>query len=373
MNKKIGIVLGTRPEAIKLIPVYLELKRTFSSVELISTGQHYSMLEQIFKFFEVTPDISLNVMTTNQSLSGLTAKLTECLQTCYEERKYDLVIVQGDTTTAMTASLVAYYNRIKVAHIEAGLRTYNKYSPFPEEINRQIIGRIADFHFAPTQKAMNVLAKEEIKNSFLVGNTVIDSLLFCSQKIENNLSKYKEKFSFIGNFEKLVLITGHRRENFGEGFDGICDAIRTLSETYPSFLFYYPVHLNPNVKDKVYAVLSDLDNVMLNEPLPYDDLIFLMSRSYIILTDSGGIQEEAPSLNVPILVMRDTTERPEGIENGCAILVGTSSEKIVEEFNNLVDNKSHYQQMAEAVNPYGDGKSSVAIASILKKQIDNYC
>lgn len=371
MLNKIGIVLGTRPEAIKLIPVYQELKKVFPSVELVSTGQHFTMLEQIFHFFDVTPDVSLEVMTTNQSLAGLTAKLAERLQTCYDEKGYDLVIVQGDTTTAMTASLVAYYNRIKVAHVEAGLRTYNKFSPFPEEINRQIIGRIADYNFAPTSRAMEVLGKEGITKSYLVGNTVIDSLLYCLQKVEVNATPYEKKFPFIHQFEKLVLITGHRRENFGEGFDGICSAIRTLSETYPGYLFFYPVHLNPNVKDKVHVLLSGLDNVMLSDPLPYDELVFLMNRSTIILTDSGGIQEEAPSLNVPLLVMRDTTERPEGIENGCALLVGTSSEKIISEFNRLITDKAHYQNMAEKINPYGDGKSSVAIAAILKAESNN--
>lgn len=371
MIKKIGIVLGTRPEAIKLIPVYQELKKVFPSVELVSTGQHFSMLEQIFNFFEVTPDISLEVMTANQTLSGLTARLTDSLQSCYDERKYDLVIVQGDTTTALTASLVAYYNRIKVVHVEAGLRTYNKYSPFPEEINRQLIGRIADFHFAPTLNAMKLLAKEDAKNSFLVGNTVIDSLMFCLKKLKSDPSQYEKKFSFISGFKKLILITGHRRENFGQGFDGICSAIKTLSLAYPDFLFYYPVHLNPNVKDKVYTVLSDVKNIMLSDPLPYDDLIFLMSRSYIILTDSGGIQEEAPSLNVPILVMRDTTERPEGIENGCALLVGTDPERIIAEFNSLIENVPHYNQMADAANPYGDGRSALSIAAILKEQAAN--
>jgi UDP-N-acetylglucosamine 2-epimerase (non-hydrolysing) len=367
MFNKIGIVMGTRPEAIKLIPVYLELKKVFPSVELVSTGQHFSMLEQIFTFFEVRPDVSLDVMTPNQTLSGLTSRLAEKLQTCYEERGYDLVIVQGDTTTAMMASMIAFYNRIRVAHVEAGLRTYNKYSPFPEEINRQVIGRIADYHFAPTEMAMNVLEKEGLEKRFLVGNTVIDSLLLCLQKIKAKESVYKEKFKAVSNYDKLVLVTGHRRENFGQGFDEICNAIRELSASYPRILFYYPVHLNPNVKDKVHSVLEGLENVVLDDPLPYDELIFLMSQSYIILTDSGGIQEEGPSLNVPILVMRETTERPEGIENGCAILVGTSSEKIIAEFNRLISDKAHYQFMAEAVNPYGNGTSSKAIAKSLSE------
>jgi UDP-N-acetylglucosamine 2-epimerase (non-hydrolysing) len=274
-------------------------------------------------------------------------------------------MVQGDTTTAMTASLVAFYNRTKVAHVEAGLRTYDKFSPFPEEVNRQIISRIADYNFAPTQKALNVLKDEGIKNNYMVGNTVIDSLDLCLKKVRSNKKMYEEKFRVISGYSKLVLITGHRRENFGQGFDEICSAIRQLSFNYPDFLFYYPVHLNPNVKDKVVSYLRDLSNVVLDEPLPYDQLIYLMSRSFIILTDSGGIQEEGPSLNVPILVMRDTTERPEGIENGCSVLVGTSAEKIMSEFNSLVNNEGRYIRMSQAPNPYGDGRASEYIAEVL--------
>lgn len=371
MFKKIGIIVGTRPEAIKLIPVYLALKEKNVPVELVSTGQHQSMLEQIFSFFEVKPDVSLDVMLPNQSLAVLTARLSERLQVCYEERKYDLVIVQGDTTTAMVASLIAFYNRIKVAHVEAGLRTYNKFSPYPEEINRQLISRIADYHFAPTQRAMAVLERENVQNVYLVGNTVIDSLLLCLEKVNKSRAYYETKYNVINNFERLILITGHRRENFGQGFEDICTAIKRLSEQYPSFLFYYPVHLNPNVQEKVQLLLSGLSNVILDRPLPYDELIFLMSRSYILLTDSGGIQEEGPSLNVPILVMRDTTERPEGIEGGCAILVGTNSEIIVTQFNKLVTDKAHYKRMAEALNPYGDGQSARYIIDYLLEEVTN--
>jgi UDP-N-acetylglucosamine 2-epimerase (non-hydrolysing) len=263
--------------------------------------------------------------------------------------------------------LVAFYNRIQVAHVEAGLRTYNKFSPFPEEINRQIISRIADYHFAPTQKALDVLKNEGAINSFLVGNTVIDSLLLCMEKIRGNEALYKKKYAHIDEYSRLVLITGHRRENFGRGFDEMCTAIRELSIHYPNYLFYYPVHLNPNVQEKVSQYLNDLSNVLLDKPLPYDELIYLMSRSHILLTDSGGIQEEGPSLDVPILVMRDTTERPEGIDNGCSILVGTSSEKIISEFNRLVKDESIYKRMADAPNPYGDGKSASHIRKILSK------
>lgn len=365
MFKNIAIIVGTRPEAIKLIPVYLELRKEFLSVELISTGQHASMLAQIFSFFEIHPDVALDVMVPNQSLAGLTSRLCDRLQTCYQERKYDLIIVQGDTTTAMAGSLVAFYNRIKVAHVEAGLRTYNKFSPFPEEVNRQIVSLVADYHFAPTQRAMDVLMKEGADNCYLVGNTVIDSLMLCLQKVRSNEKQYTEKFKIVNDYDKLVLITGHRRENFGKGFEEICFAIEHLSTNYPDYLFYYPVHLNPNVKDKVFHYLDGLKNVVLDEPLPYDGLIYLMSKSYIILTDSGGIQEEGPSFGVPILVMRDTTERPEGIENGCSVLVGISSEKIISTFNKLVNDKFSYRKMAEAGNPYGDGKSALYIAKIL--------
>ena len=365
MINKIGIIVGTRPEAIKLIPVYLELKKRFDVVELVSTGQHFSMLEQIFTFFDVQPDISLDVMLPSQNLAMLTSRLCERIQECIVERGYDLLIVQGDTTTAMTASLIGFYNRIRVAHVEAGLRTYNKHSPFPEELNRQIISRIADFHFAPTVNAFQVLEREGLEGRYMVGNTVIDSLLFCLDKVRSHKAKYAVRFPVVNKYRRLVLITGHRRENFGKGFEEICAAVRKLSDTYPDYLFYYPVHLNPNVKNKVELLLGGLKNVILDEPLPYDEIVYLMSRSFVILTDSGGIQEEGPTLNVPILVMRDTTERPEGIENGCAVMVGTSSEKIINEFNSLVMDTGRYQQMVKAINPYGQGDSSLRIAQIL--------
>jgi UDP-N-acetylglucosamine 2-epimerase (non-hydrolysing) len=325
------------------------------------------MLEQIFTFFDISPDLSLDVMQPNQSLGGLTARLSDTLTSLFREQQYDLVIVQGDTTTAMVASLMAFYHRIPVAHVEAGLRTYNKFSPFPEEVNRQIIGRIADFHFAPTQKAADILIKEGLNHVYCVGNTVIDSLLLCLEKVRNNEAVYRQQFDMIHRFQKLVLITGHRRENFGEGFEQICAAIKELAALYPSFLFYYPVHLNPNVKEKVYALLSGLPNVFLGNPLPYDELVFLMSQSFLILTDSGGIQEEAPSLNVPLLVMRDTTERPEGIDAGCAVLVGTDKMTIVNTFQQLSNDEHFYKSMARAENPYGDGTTALQIIRILKE------
>lgn len=365
MFNRLGVIVGTRPEAIKLIPVYLELKKRFDAVDLVSTGQHFSMLEQIFKFFDVRPDVSLDVMRPNQTLAGLTASLSVSIQECIDERRYDLLVVQGDTTTAMTAALIAFYNRIRVAHVEAGLRTNKKYSPFPEEVNRQIISRIADFHFAPTERAFRVLEGEGVEARYMVGNTVIDSLLLCLKKVQANESAYAARFAVINSFRHLVLITGHRRENFGKGFDDICAAIRDLSQAYPDYLFYYPVHLNPNVKNTVVLLLGGLPNVVLDEPLPYDEIVYLMSRAFLIMTDSGGIQEEAPSLNVPILVMRDTTERPEGIDNGCAVLVGTSKQKIASEFHSLVADSGRYQRMAQAANPYGRGESAARIAQVI--------
>jgi UDP-N-acetylglucosamine 2-epimerase (non-hydrolysing) len=367
MAKKYAIIIGTRPEAIKMIPIYLEMCVRGLEVDIVSTGQHASMLEQIYVFFGILPSQKLDVMQPGQNLSGLTARLTEALQNCFSTKKYDLVLVQGDTTTAFVASLVAFYNLIPVAHIEAGLRTHNKFSPFPEEINRQLISRIADYHFAPTQRALEVLINEGVNKCYLVGNTVIDSLHICLNRIKSRADEYASKFRIVQNYDKLVLVTGHRRENFGKGFEEICTAIRLLSTRYPGVLFYYPVHLNPNVKDKVELMLGGVSNVYLDEPLPYDELIYLMNRSYLILTDSGGIQEEGPSLNVPILVMRDTTERPEGIEAGCSLLVGTAPENIIEAFTHLMNESSVYNKMVSSSNPYGDGRSSGKIVDILEQ------
>jgi UDP-N-acetylglucosamine 2-epimerase (non-hydrolysing) len=365
MVKKIAIVIGTRPEAIKLIPIYIEMRARGWEVDIVSTGQHASMLDQIYDFFAIQPDLRLDIMRPDQTLAGLTARLTEALQNCFAQNRYDLILVQGDTTTAFVASLVAFYNQISVAHVEAGLRTHNKFSPFPEEINRQMITRIADYHFAPTQRALDVLKNEGVEKSYLVGNTVIDSLHICMNRVNGRVDQYTSKFGLVQEYDKLVLVTGHRRENFGRGFEEICTAIRQLSLQYPSVLFYYPMHLNPNVKVKVEQMLRGVSNVYLDEPLPYDELIYLMSRSHIILTDSGGIQEEGPSLNVPILVMRDTTERPEGIESGCSLLVGTSSEKIIAAFTQLMADSVVYENMASSPNPYGDGQSALRIVDLL--------
>lgn len=368
MLDRVAILIGTRPEAIKLIPVYLDLKRRGIKVEILSTGQHKQMLDQIFEFFHVTPDVLFDVMRPDQTMAGLTESLINRLQKHIDQHRYDMLIVQGDTTTAYVGALVGFYNRIPVSHIEAGLRTYNKFSPFPEEINRQMITRLADLHFAPTTLALNNLRSEGVSNAYMVGNTVIDSLYLCLDQIKNAPERYLDRFDKFSRFENVILITGHRRENFGQGFESICKAIQVLAEKYSNTLFYYPVHLNPNVRNHVRESLSGYENVWLDEPVPYDELVYAMSRCKLILTDSGGIQEEGPSLNKPILVMRDTTERPEGVDAGCAKLVGTSTDAIVQEFSILMENPEVYERMAAVSNPYGDGMASKRIGDILIDQ-----
>lgn len=369
--KQVAIILGTRPEAIKLIPLYLELKenKSFKPV-LISTGQHKEMLDQIFSFFDIQPDIQLNVMSPNQGLAGLTSLLFQKLEEVVSKHKFDGIIVQGDTSTAMVGAMIGFYNKVKVIHVEAGLRTYDKFSPFPEEINRRIIGLVADFHFAPTEKAAKALEKESLEGVYMVGNTVIDSLLWAMKKIEADEEKYQNniKTSFPGlENKRLVLVTGHRRENFGKGFEEICRALASLADKYKELAFVYPVHLNPNVRETVFKYLDGYDNIHLIDPLPYDQLLYLMSKSILILTDSGGIQEEAPSLNIPLIVMRETTERPEGIEAGCAVLAGITACNIVNSFVQIYEDQTVYSKMTEAANPYGDGKSAEKIVGILEE------
>lgn len=366
--KKIAIVLGTRPEAIKLIPVYLALKNNKDiQTALVSTGQHREMLAQIFDFFDITPDIDLDVMTHNQSLASLTGLVLNKIDNYLVENPTDMIITQGDTTTCMAASLAAFYRQIPVSHVEAGLRTGNKYSPFPEEVNRKITGVIADFHFAPTGRAEQALKAEGItENVHMVGNTVIDSLLLAYNKVQKGAEKYNRQFSdLLDASDRNILITGHRRESFGEGFKNICEAIIELAGRYAAHRFIYPVHLNPNVKDVVFDKLNDLENVKLIDPLPYDELIYLMSRSRLIMSDSGGIQEEAPSLNKPVVVLRETTERPEGLEAGCSILAGTNRDNIVEKVVTIMENREVYDKMAQAPNPYGKGDSADQINKIL--------
>lgn len=361
--------MGTRPEAIKVLPVYLELKKQ-PEVEaiLLSTGQHKEMLNQIFSFFQLLPDKELSLMRPNQGLAQITALLYEHLDSFMQLTKPDLVLVQGDTTTAMVASMVAYYSRIKVGHIEAGLRSYNKFAPFPEEINRKIISQVADIHFAPTQTAATNLEKEGAIDVHMVGNTVIDSLLLAKARIDLTIQQYERKFSSIlSTNQKLILLTAHRRENFGEGLQNICMAVKQLAQVNRDCVFVFPVHLNPNIQEAVKTILSGHENVHLLTPLQYDDMIFLLSRSYMVLTDSGGIQEEAPSFDVPIVVLRDVTERPEGVHAGCALIGGTKVEQIVEAFNSIYSDQDLYQKMKKAPNPYGDGNTAKRVKEIICK------
>lgn len=364
--RKVAVILGTRPEAIKLLPIYSILRRNeLTDVELISTGQHKEMLEQVFNLFKVSPKIDLNVMLKGQSLSELTGKIFLKLGAWIDKSKPDMIVVQGDTTTAMAAALIGFYNKIPLAHVEAGLRTYNRFSPFPEEINRQIIGNVADYHFAPTQKSYEVLVKEGKEKVFMVGNTVIDSLFSCLHLIN-------EKIHYINTFKEVllpgkrnVLITCHRRESFGDGIKNICEAIKIISQEHSDLNYIFPVHMNPNVSKTVNNVLDGINNVKILSPLKYDEIVYVLNNSILVLTDSGGVQEEAPALNIPVLVLRDTTEREEGVESGCSRLVGTDSDTIVNQVNLLLKDEIEYQKMANSPNPYGDGKAAERIADYL--------
>jgi len=372
MKKKISVVFGTRPEAIKLIPVILKLQKEGSfEINVCVTAQHREMLDQVLEIFEITPDVDLNLMKQNQTLSALTARIIESIDKYFSEYKPDVVIVQGDTTTVMAVSIVAFYHKICVAHVEAGLRTFKKYSPFPEEINRVLTSRIAEYHFAPTKISQNNLLKEGIEdeNIYVTGNTVIDALFLATEKVKekNPVIEGLNEDILLQNLKPYVLITGHRRENFGEGFINICESISELAKKYPNYHFIYPVHLNPNVREPVNKILSGNDNILLLEPQSYLPFISLMMNSKIILTDSGGVQEEAPSLGKPVLVMRDDTERPEAVTAGTVKLVGTDKTKIINEVSLLIDDSDYYKNMANAVNPYGDGYASERIKEILLK------
>jgi len=375
MNK-IAIIVGTRPEAIKLMPVFLAFKDSEKfQVDLISTGQHKEMLDQVFDIFNITPNVSLNLMTKNQSLNGLASKLTSNIDVLLLKNKYNGVIVQGDTLTAMISAMVAFNNKISVFHIEAGLRSYDLGHPFPEEANRKVIGVYSSMNFTPTDKASNALLKEGYNNDIVinVGNTVIDALNLVVNLINKNEQKYENEFSKIISPErKHILITAHRRENFGDGFTNICEAILELATMHKNIDFVYPVHLNPNVQNIVNSTLKNVSNIKLIPPISYDNIVYLMSKSYLILSDSGGIQEEAPSLNKPVVVLREKTERMEGIEKGCSILVGTSKEKIVNTVNQLLTNSNLYNKMCNITNPYGDGKSSKLIVKYITNFYTNY-
>lgn len=373
-NKRIMLVFGTRPEAIKMAPVIkaLEAKGCFD-LGVCVTGQHREMLDQVLALFKIKPDYDLNLMSANQSLSELTQRILLGMNDVLTRWKPDLLLVHGDTSTTMGASLSAYYHQIPVGHVEAGLRTGNIYSPWPEEINRKVVGAIATLHFAPTPSAKDNLLKENIADSaiFITGNTVIDSLLAVKSLILSDPSlenMLKESFPFLESGRKVILVTGHRRENFGDGFEKICDALLTIASD-PQVLIVYPVHLNPNVQAPVNRLLKNSHNIKLISPLEYVPFVYLMMRSTLILTDSGGVQEEAPSLGKPVLVMRDTTERPEAITAGGAKLVGTSAEAVVREVRTLLNNTTQYTTMAEAGNPYGDGRAAERIVSIISERI----
>ncbi|KZL17221.1 MULTISPECIES: non-hydrolyzing UDP-N-acetylglucosamine 2-epimerase [unclassified Pseudovibrio] len=363
------VIVGTRPEGIKMAPVINELKRRNDiKTTVVSTGQHREMLQSIFNDFGIYPDIDLDIMQPNQTLSSLTGKLFDKIDIVLREKQPDWVLVQGDTTSVQVGALCAFYHGIKVGHIEAGLRSYDMSAPFPEELNRRVAGLVATKHFAPTIESKNNLLREGIDEGcvHVTGNTGIDALLHMADIVNNKPPEINTKISnFTNKFSKYVLITGHRRENFGEGFENICFAIKELSIRWPEVGFLYPVHLNPNVQEPVKRIIGDRDNVLLTEPQDYRCFIYLMSNSRLILSDSGGIQEEAPSLKKPILVMRDVTERPEGVAAGCAELVGTSIKKIVSRASALLENVDEYALFATSQNPYGDGQASARIASSL--------
>jgi len=362
---KILICFGTRPEAIKMAPICLELKTMKMSFKLCVTGQHREMLHQVLAFFELVPDYNLNVMQPNQRLNELSARILTEMDIVFAKEDFDLVLVHGDTTTSTLVALAAFHRNCKVAHIEAGLRTYNKQSPFPEELNRQITGRIADFHFVPTEKARQNLLKEGVKNSIIVltGNTVIDALYITLNKIENGYTTtfIQDLYKTIDFNKKIILVTGHRRESFGEGFENICKAILEISQRN-DIEIVYPVHLNPNVQDIVYGRLTGKANIHLIPPLEYPSFIWLMSKAVLIISDSGGIQEEAPSLNIPVLVSREITERDEGIKAGCTFLVGTNTTKIIEKTNEILNEIKTSKKMN---NPYGDGKAAERVVGFL--------
>lgn len=382
--KKVMLVFGTRPEAIKMAPLVKEFEKHSNDFETIVcvTGQHRQMLDQVLQLFEIKPQYDLNIMKQGQDLYDVTARVLVGMRDVLKEVQPDVVLVHGDTTTSMAAALAAFYQQIPVGHVEAGLRTHNIYSPWPEEMNRQMTGRMATYNFSPTPLSRQNLLEEKVSESTITvtGNTVIDALYWVVDKIKNTESLSAElsaKLKIAGydvdrlsNGKKLVLITGHRRENFGDGFINMCTAIRDLTNKYTDVDFVYPMHLNPNVRKPIHEVfgedLSNLGNMFFIEPLEYLEFVFLMEKCNIVLTDSGGIQEEAPGLGKPVLVMRDTTERPEALEAGTVKLVGTNYDKIVSEVSMLLENKEYYDTMSKAVNPYGDGLACGRIVESLK-------
>lgn len=370
---KILSVFGTRPEAIKMAPLIIKLNsiREIES-KVCVTGQHRQMLDQVLDVFSIKADYDLNIMKPNQNLADITSAILMELGDVIDDFEPDVVLVHGDTATTFAASLAAYYRKIPVGHVEAGLRTGDIYSPWPEEANRKLTTVLAKYHFAPTEQSKNNLVLEGVKtdNIYITGNTVVDALLIVSSKLEENKHlniTMKNKFKYLDSNKKMILVTGHRRENFGKGFEEICKALVEIATLYPECQIVYPVHLNPNVREPVNRILNNISNIILIEPQEYLPFIYLMKSSYLILTDSGGIQEEAPSLGKPVLVMRDNTERPEAVKTGNVKLVGTDRKTIVENIITLFNDTERYKEMSEAANPYGDGNSSQKIVDILMK------
>ena len=371
--KKVLLVFGTRPEAIKMAPLAIALKALNDEFEtkVCVTGQHREMLDQVLSLFELEPDFDLNLMKPGQTLADITSGVLKGLNEVFDTWLPDVILVHGDTATTFAASLAAYYHKVQVGHVEAGLRTGDIYSPWPEEANRQLTSVLTQYHFAPTQNSYDNLIKENIDatNIVITGNTVIDALLTVKEKVETDQemqARFAQQFDFLDASKKLILVTGHRRENFGQGFEDICLALANIAQKNPEVQIVYPVHLNPNVQKPVNELLSGIDNIKLIEPQDYLPFVYLMNKSYLILTDSGGIQEEAPSLGKPVLVMRDTTERPEAVSAGTVKLVGTDPVVIEDSVMELLENENLYKKMTEAHNPYGDGTACQQIINFLK-------
>jgi len=374
--KKVLIVFGTRPEAIKMAPLVKEFQKDSMNfnIKVCVTAQHREMLDQVLNLFQITPDYDLDVMQPGQNLYDVTSNILLKIKPILEDFDPDVVLVHGDTATTFATSLAAYYQKIKIGHVEAGLRTGNLYSPWPEEGNRRLTGVLTDYHFSPTETSRKNLLNEGVNESsiFITGNTVIDALQLVINRIDAdkslklNIEKTIAQSGFKEIYSKFILVTGHRRENFGQGFLNICEALKVLADGNPDINILYPVHLNPNVRKPINELLSNISNIKLVEPFQYEEFVYLMSRSYLILTDSGGIQEEAPSLGKPVLVMRDTTERPEAVEAGTVKLIGSDQDNIIKEVQKLLNDNSEYQKMSKAHNPYGNGNASEKILNILK-------
>jgi len=376
-KNKINILLcmGTRPEGIKLAPVVELLKKQSNTFKfkICSTGQHKEMLDQVFSFFEVNPDYDLNLMTKDQSLGYLSSRILNKMNEVLDSTNPDLILIQGDTTTAFLTALSGFYRGVKVGHVEAGLRTYDKYNPFPEEINRQLISRVADLHFAPTRKAYDNLVNENVNNQNIIitGNTIVDVILWGTKKILNSKKTLEDKGPLKGldRDRKIILVTMHRRESFGREIENVCKALKIISGKYEGIQIVYPVHLNPNIRKPVFKLLGKADNIILTDPLDYESFLWLMSRSYFIITDSGGVQEEAPTLKKPVLVIRKKTERMESLDMGISRLVGTETRNIIDNVSELLDNESSYRKMISNKNPYGDGNAAQKILDFIFKKL----